>query len=734
MHHEEPMLNFSNLVKGYKRSALMVIACGSLSLGTAACGGQAGPSSSSGGPTAHDEAPSDGTAKADQPGAATRTASAAQTDSLDSYIGADNYLEIEDFNRALSGTGTFLSGADANLIAGSGHQGDCTAPYFFIPGDDSCSIHYPCPADSTYNKTSGECIDYSTNEPVTGITWWDWENLSGSLADHRVIDYGANDNAFVRNGSESCIATHSSPPKDDFNYVGVANNLDYAYFNAQRSSPNGNTDIFGLITQTDPTETLNGDSCHTGETYVTYTICNGDTLVHSFFQSGNSTSPLTVDIYSASGIPADGNGDHCVSGVLARDAIDYQNFGYWSGPSSDGVVALNTTPANPDSWGYENVSGGTSTSIPAYVFWEAAVPMAELPQSCAPVSMSWISVSSGSGGGSLKDIVGPVSVAFNPSATVDLDNSCDGGFSYDVSFSLGGSSTSGATCDLSAQCYTSGDVKTGDPIDLSPNGECSGTVDPSNKVPDDAAYCTVSGTAGSQSVCGATVEDTDVQILQPISATATLTPACDKTFKFDVSASGGSGSYTYSWSFSNSSGGSGKPTPTSSTDKSGTVSVDIADTNNVYKGTVTVTDGKDTTGTSCTGTATAYAIPLAPLALTAKADAPSDVCTSNDDTVTYTASLSGGTGYYQYDWSDLSSCTDSGTTTDTSDTCTYSPGDADYCATASVSVQASTVATGTTSIDQYLPSDLSTCGTPMASGDYDKKTTVSASFTTSTSP
>jgi hypothetical protein len=345
----------------------------------------------------------------------------------------------------------------------------------------------------------------------------------------------------------------------------------------------------------------------------------------------------------------------------------------------------------------------------------------------------------------------------------DSDSDCDSGEACDDSQDTGicvSTCTDSSGCATGETCHIEGDATEGICVIGGLTDDCSATsedfltetiLDSSDDSP---VTCTVSVTAEGKSGSdfqGCAGSDTAQQdILPPLSATATLTPACadpsgDNTGQFAYAASGiGGGDSTTTksleWTFS----GPSDTSPSSATDSSGTVEVAEAGPSKVYTGSLDVSDStlNTLTGETCDITVSDKAIPLRPVTL-AMGEATPDECSvdsgnfssslEGDDAVTYTASYAGGTGSYDVDWdpddsaTGITSCDDEEQTDVQTDSCTVDPDNATHLCGA-VTLTATVNSVDLDDDNAELRPDAADCGSPSLSATYEKQCLVASAI------
>jgi hypothetical protein len=146
-------------------------------------------------------------------------------------------------------------------------------------------------------------------------------------------------------------------------------------------------------------------------------------------------------------------------------------------------------------------------------------------------------------------------------------------------------------------------------------------------------------------VCRAPATRT-IQVVEPLTVTATLTPTCEGKFTYSAATAGGTGNTSLFWSFA----GGGQVFPSTSTLASGEV---LVDTGNVsYRGSVMATDARPD-GLICPAPDAREVVPFHPVRVNLALVAQAPICpamNSAGDGISYRAIVSGGTGVYAMDW------------------------------------------------------------------------------------
>jgi hypothetical protein len=127
-----------------------------------------------------------------------------------------------------------------------------------------------------------------------------------------------------------------------------------------------------------------------------------------------------------------------------------------------------------------------------------------------------------------------------------------------------------------------------------------------------------------------------------ITVSPSLTGGCQSQFSYDATVTGGSGLFTYQWSFND-------PLNTTSTTKSGgPISTGaLATGGGTFTGKLTATD----TATGCTASNSASTHVYSPIAVAITPSAAGASCPSiATDQVTYSSTVTGGSGSFSYAW------------------------------------------------------------------------------------
>lgn len=193
------------------------------------------------------------------------------------------------------------------------------------------------------NLEAGADADNPDLPAVGGATYIDWDDLAitnltgagaaplGSVEDHRILDWTANgDKTMFKPQARSCLNSGSVLPKEDFTQSYIASNNDYLYFGQERRTNNGNSVYYWLLTSKAPYLVANDD-------------CDG-----SGDLSGGNRGQLTFDLsagdveilvnFPSSGDPAGGGVYFRVysgadSGpVAAKEAVFHSGWGFGTTP------------------------------------------------------------------------------------------------------------------------------------------------------------------------------------------------------------------------------------------------------------------------------------------------------------------------------------------------------------------------------------------------------------------
>ncbi|MFO0580323.1 MAG: hypothetical protein U1A78_40640 [Polyangia bacterium] len=488
------------------------------------------------------------------------------------------------------------------------------------------------PADGTASRDFPAC---------TSGAFIDWNSLGTDLANHRLLDCpgdpaqcanGKDPTSFPR--SNECVGPSSVLSKMDLTYVAASSNSQFAYFAVQRANNNGDAAYYWIFTQKNPTQALGESPCRSDEKRLKYDITGSasataqrDVLLVGHFHP--SSEPL-LRVYRARSSAA---------GLTAVQAIDFTNTSLWEQDGTGvAAVAVNTTTTRAGAFGATGVLAKSGTApdenVEAEIFAEAAVPKSVFTGSSACGASffgSVISRSSGSGGTSpdLKDLAGPERFNFGSiSASASLTPTCGLAFGFQAS-ATGTDGTAVANPSCSWSC--SGGVV--------PSG-CAGT----QAAPVGSYSCSVTVTDPASGCVSEPISKT-VQVCSPLGVSAAMSATCSSSFGYEATPSGGCdpNNIGYSWAFSGACG----PVPQSSMTRTGTGTATAP--GSACSGTVVARDLRTDIAT-CTATASATATPLAPLAVQIAPSATSLMCPMNSDAITFTPSVTGGNGSYQFTW------------------------------------------------------------------------------------
>jgi len=247
-----------------------------------------------------------------------------------------------------------------------------------------------------------------------------------------------------------------------------------------------------------------------------------------------------------------------------------------------------------------------------------------------------------------------VTLAAVPTATAELTPTCDLSFGYKVTSATG----------ANGQPITNPGCAWTFSKDGTSSSSCNGTMTATQgshtgalTITDPASSCTVTLTTAA------------VAVYPPLSVTADLTPTCTESVSYNATVTGGSGGVSYAWTFSPASAN-----PATSSSQSGSVA-GVA--NVLYTGNLTITDQR--TDVTCTASASDSATPRKGIQVSLAPTAVAPSCpTMTNDSVTYQATVTGGSGNFSYSWSGATLC--SGTS------CTIDPIATTYCDSVSISL------------------------------------------------
>lgn len=215
-------------------------------------------------------------------------------------------------------------------------------------------------------------------------------------------------------------------------------------------------------------------------------------------------------------------------------------------------------------------------------------------------------------------------------ATASLSPTCGLQFGYTAGATQGGQPVANATCTWS---FDGG---------ASASGACSGSQAAS--AGSHSGTVTVSDPVSG---CSAILTPAAVRVYAPLAVSAALVGNCSNGIEYAATVTGGSNpaGTPVAWTFA----GPGAVTPATSTLISGVAQVAVPAQS--YSASVVATDPR--TDIQCTASASASAIPYAPIVVSLSPSSGGGTCPGlQSDAITYTASVSGGDGSYTYAWSD----------------------------------------------------------------------------------
>jgi hypothetical protein len=474
------------------------------------------------------------------------------------------------------------------------------------------------------NLASGD-TDNDPNLPVDpgATTYLDWADLNitnltgpnaaplGSVEDHRILDFTANDDFTILSPSNaSCLNDGSALPKEDFTQSYIANTNTHLYFGQERRTNNGNSVYYWILSQNPPIVVADPSCGGNTRGQVQFNLTEGD--IELLVNFPDSSDPAGGAVFFRPYSGAD-------SGyVPAKEAVFHANWSDTLAPVDNIAVNIAQAPHAGDDgfgpWGGID-SHGDPVATGSYTtasFAEWAVDLNTVFGGLAlcgkQLFVTGLSrASTGQVGSidepsSLKDIVGPKLYSFGAiSATASLTPSCNLTFGY----TGGGFGIDGVTpiptSDLAASWVcTDGDGRgvSMDTAALSgtgsvPLGDSSpDTIDCTLTITDTPSGCTAEATAST------TVYAPIVVSITPDAAGLSCTVPDQDEPGFDngdigdgvtytPTISGGDGSYTRTWTVTG---------PNSATCAANATScvVDIPDTNfcALTKVQVSVDDGQ----------------------------------------------------------------------------------------------------------------------------------------------
>lgn len=559
------------------------------------------------------------------------------------------------------------SGGGGGLLCASS---DTSSVNTFIEGNKALQIDLAPDNETSFgnaNLVVGGDSDGSASYDLPSVAgavtpYIDWSTLaadSTTLARHRLLDIFSAKDPSAFPGNSSCVGAANNPAKDELLYAGAANNNAFLYLNVLRASNLGDMGYTWLFTKEKPSCEAGGNNC---DNWLRYTLSPGDVLVFGHFRT-DGTKLLLPYRYAGS----------TPTTVDATAAIDWgAAAGLWTPSSAAAYAAVNTDESAPGGWGLAGLKNvvANGTAIEDHVFAEGAISTDVFGAGGVCGRSFWTSViskSSGntSSGADVKDLIGPKRLNFG---------------------SLTGAATVTPKCDGTVDLSASGKDANGNALTTTCVWKEGSTVISSKCVENvaltGAHTLSVTITDTSNAACAQTVDGLAVEAHAAPTVTPSMTATCSLQIDYDASTSntyGAAGDVTVGWSFDHGIGARSGAKGSLTSLTAGTT----------YGGTVTVTDERpDGQGgtITCTASQTASATPQGPIVPSLNVAPASLSCSSSPkvqssaNTVTFTASGSGGVPPYTYTWT---GCSAKGGTTDT--TCEVD-GDAALCSTQSVSV------------------------------------------------
>ena len=181
-------------------------------------------------------------------------------------------------------------------------------------------------ADANVFKTTTSCNLNSLpcNDPPLppfgGATYIDWNDLRfnvstrpdglidtttlnllatgrpiGSVEDHRIVDYTANEDYSIFSSGASCVTEGSSVPKEDFTQSYLGNNDQFLYFAQERRTNSGNSVYYWMLNQAPPNIVVNGNCGANTRGELQFTLTTDDLQVIANFPS--SSDPATGKVF-----------------------------------------------------------------------------------------------------------------------------------------------------------------------------------------------------------------------------------------------------------------------------------------------------------------------------------------------------------------------------------------------------------------------------------------------------
>jgi hypothetical protein len=414
--------------------------------------------------------------------------------------------------------------------------------------------------------------------------------------------------------------------KYDASQMYMANNRDDIFFGMERAGNNGTTAFDFEFNQAAPLLT---DPRNVPTTYVPNRTV-GDVLISYELQGSGGASGTVAFFYFV----YDGTNFIQCSGAQCPGNL----FSSISGPLDD-------TPS--PAWGHvDSHRNWILGPIERRLFAEASVPLSALPgvNSCGGALFVQIRTrSSSSLGSDAKDTTPIFKYIFGgPVGDGLLGSDCGLNITYDGSASR---NSSGGTDNLTYNwTFQRNDGTVAAPV-WTTVGTRTG-VSGSFPAPTPGTYRSLLVVTESSGCVAPTKTTNQRTVYNPVGGTAMLVSGCDKTFTYSATGTGGTGSYNFNWTIYKGNTVAKTFTTGPGATSSGTLDVDTfnagANGPGIYRAVVRITDNGNS---HCL-----IDVPAGPIDVRYATGGSATLTRSCDQTFTYSATGTGGSGSYNFDW------------------------------------------------------------------------------------
>ena len=523
---------------------------------------------------------------------------------------AGEALEMDDIENDVPAANDAQSVADANVFL--------SQPGCIPAGQSTCNDpDLPQVSGATYIDWNDLKFDAVTRPdglvPVTQLNLLPTGRPIGSVENHRIVDYTANEDYSIF-ASGGCVTDGSSLPKEDFTESYLGNNDDFLYFAQERRTNSGNSVYYWLLTLAPPKIVPGGGKCGAntrGE--LQFTLNTGDVQVIANFPSSSDPASGKVFLRRYSGPTVTQGADLAVFAAGWSEVPGaVRTFALVLGPSRGNEA----DDKQPDWGGFD--SQGKATAQNGSLFYatagmaEWAIDLGDLfgATGICGEKLFLTGISRSATGqvtdptepADLKDLVGPKLYSFGSvEASGSLTAICDPeeGLDYLFDFSAGATSVSGQNVplgDLACTWTCTSDACDDPTLAFTHASQCTGrgtiarSGGPADRGPCDVSCSVTVQQASSQ--CSSS-SDEETTALAPILVRIDASPdarSCEDELgigsgiTYVATVNGGDLDYSYTWSVSG-------PSPACGDSTSCNVSFDASDYCASATLSVTVDDG-----------------------------------------------------------------------------------------------------------------------------------------------